>query len=330
MLRFVLNMGLALIVTWACLILYFAPLFTYGIRSFLSALLLISYILTFLVRRHRAAIKGFLFLQLLFAFYSWNNLEARTDRNWATEYALMPSFQIAGDVITIRNVRNLQYNSAGEPTAAYYDKSVRLSELSGLDIFVSYWAGKRIAHIMISFGFADKDFVAISVETRREANEAYSTIAGFFGNYELMYVVADERDLIRLRTIYRKPPESVYLLRTNMALATARRFFLDYAGTINELATRPKFYNTLLTNCTSQVLFHTRVNQDALHYNWKVLLSGYVPEYLYEIKALAPDMTLEQLMEIGKVNNASIQAGNGDDFSLRIREGVPRPIPVED
>lgn len=169
---------------------------------------------------------------------------------------------INGEHVAIHNIRNFDYRSETDFTPRYYDKTFDLNKLDSVDIIASYWVGEAIAHIIVSFGFAGTDFLAVSIETRRERNESYSPIAGFFKQYELFYVVADERDLLRLRTNYRKdPPEDVYLYRIRPGpSANRRRFFLDYVREINSLAQKPEFYSTLTTNCTTSVLTHSRVN----------------------------------------------------------------------
>jgi len=186
--------------------------------------------------------------------------------------------------------------------------------------------GDAIAHIFLSFGFSGKDFIAISIETRRQQHQSYSTIAGFFKQYELFYVVADERDLIRLRTNYRKNPlEDVYIYRTRAPADNARRIFLDYIREINSLAQKPEFYNALTTNCTTSILTHTRVNPGDVPLSWKILLSGYVPQYLYERHAIDTSLPLEELKRRSHINAAAQASDNAADFSQRIRATLPMP-----
>ena len=186
--------------------------------------------------------------------------------------------------------------------------------------------GEAIAHVMLSFGFAGEDFVAMSVETRRERTEGYSTVKGFFKQYELFYVVADERDVIRLRTNYREdPPEDVYVYRTDARPEQIRRVFLDYLREINALAVSPAWYNTLTTNCTTAIMTHLRVNPGHAPMSWKVLLSGYAPRYAWERGALDSRLSFEELRARSRVNDAARAADQAPDFSQRIREG--RPVP---
>ena len=164
------------------------------------------------------------------------------------------------------------------------------------------------------------------IEARKELNEGYSTIKGFFRQYELTYIVADERDVIRLRINYRKnPPEEVYLYRLQPNKENARRLFLEYLRKINELHEKPAFYNTLLDNCTTAIWFNSLVNPGHLPFSWKILLSGYVPEYLYESKSLVTRLPFEELQRLAHINPVSQAADQSPDFSQRIRAALEKP-----
>jgi hypothetical protein len=183
--------------------------------------------------------------------------------------------------------------------------------------------GSVIAYVFVNFGFGD-DHVAISAEARKERGEGYSSVQGFFKRYELIYVLGDERDLIRVRTNYRRdPPEDVYLYRVRGPAENARRLFLEYVRAINTLRERPRFYDTLATNCTTTVLVHTRVNPDHLPLSWKVLLSGHAAEYAHEQGRLDTSLPFEELRRRSRINAAAQAADRAPDFSRRIREGRP-------
>jgi hypothetical protein len=206
----------------------------------------------------------------------------------------------------------------------YDDRTFDLRQLDAVDLIAVYWAGDAIAHIMVSFGFGG-DHVAFSIETRKEKGEAYSSIAGFFKRYELIYVVGDERDLIRVRTDYRRPQEQVYLYRTRARPEDARRLFLEYVDKINQLREQPEFYNTLTTNCTTDVWLLVRHLTGQLPLDWRVLLSGYFPEYVYELGSLDSGMPFAELKARSLINAKAHAADQAPDFSERIREGLPRP-----
>jgi hypothetical protein len=177
--------------------------------------------------------------------------------------------------------------------------------------------------VFLSFGFAGRH-VAISIEARSERGEGYSSIKGFFRQYELFYVVADERDVIRVRTNYRRdPPEDVYLYRLRGSQEDARRLFLEFLTEINRLKERPEFYNSLLTNCTSNIWLHSRVVPGPLPYSWKILVSGYTPEFLYEQKRVDTLLPFAELKRRSRINEPAKAGDKAEDFSQRIRAGLP-------
>jgi hypothetical protein len=160
----------------------------------------------------------------------------------------------------------------------------------------------------------------VSIEARKEKNEGYSTIKGFFRQFELIYIAADERDVIRLRTNYREnPQEAVYLYPMHGQKENAKRVFLDYIKDINDLNKHPAFYNTLLENCTTSIWLHTRVNSEHLPFSWKILLSGYVPEYLYQSGRLDQSLPFNELQQRAQINEQAHTADQAPDFSQRIR-----------
>jgi len=250
----------------------------------------------------------------------WRNIEPSNDRDWQTDVAVLPHATIEGDVVTVHNIRNFDYRSETDYTPAYYDKRFDLRQLEGADLVAVYWMGPAIAHIFVSFAFAGGDHLAISIETRKEKGERYSTLKGFFRQYELYYVVADERDVIRLRTNYRNdPPEDVYVYRLQGPLENVRRVFLQYIHKINDLQSRPEFYNTLTTNCTTGIWLHTLVNPEHLPFSWKILASGYVPEYAYEAGRLDKGLPFSELKRRAHVNARAKAANGATDFSHLIR-----------
>ncbi len=255
----------------------------------------------------------------------WFSLEPSNDRDWVAENARLAYATIDGDTVTVHNVRNFAYRSETDFTPAYYDKRLELSRLEGVDLVASYWMGPSIAHIFVSFAFAGGDHLAVSIETRKEKGEGYSTVKGFFRQYELYYVVADERDVIGLRTNYRKdPPEQVYVFRVKGTQEGARRVFMDYIESLNALKARPEFYNSLTTNCTTTIWLHSLVNPGHVPFSWKILASGHVPEFLYELGRLEDrGLSFAELQRRSMVNARAQQADAAPDFSRRIRLGAP-------
>jgi hypothetical protein len=315
----------AAMTVWGAGAIYYSPLPSETLRATLATGLVVATLLAFALRRsRRGTLIRFLvtFAILVLLFFQ---IPASNDRDWQAEVARTPHATFNGDMMTIHNVRNFDYRTETDFDPRWETRSYDLSKLDSVDIIAVYWAGKAIAHVMLSFGFAGKDYLAVSIETRKEKGESYSTLAGFFRNYELYYVVADERDVIRVRTTYRQPQEDVYIYRVTGPGRNLRRVFLDYIKSINELHDRPAYYNTLTTNCTTSILFHTRMNPESPPMSWKILLSGYLPDYLYELGRLDTSKPFAELEKMSHVNARAHAADKDPEFSQRIREGLPRP-----
>jgi len=322
----VLALAVAAVGLWGMLALHYSDLSPAWLRGTVTAgfgLLALLTLGAIVVRRRRGtalAVLGVAFVALLLY---WRSIAPSNDRDWAPEVARVPRATIAGDLITLHDIRNFDYRSETDFTPAYYDRTFDLRRLDALDLVTSYWMGPAIAHVFLSFGFGE-DHVAVSVEARKERGEGYSSVQGFFKRYELIYLVGDERDLIRVRTNYRRdPPEDVYLYRVQGPIENARRLFLEYVRAINELAERPRFYDTLTTNCTTTILLNTRVNPGHLPLSWKVLLSGHAAEYAYEWGRLDTSMPFPELQRRSRINEAARAADQATDFSRRIRAGLP-------
>jgi hypothetical protein len=310
---------------WGVAMLYFSPLLAEQWRALAAGVYAAMTLLAFLFlprRRRTLLISLCAFALLVFLFLQ---IPASNERDWQTDVSVTPHATIKGDSITIHGVRNFAYRTETDFTPRWETRTYDLSKLDSVDLIAVYWAGKAIAHIMVSFGFAGKDYLAVSIETRKEKGESYSTLAGFFRQYELYYVVADERDVVGVRTTYRQPQEDVYIYRVKGPLKNARRVFLDYLKGMNELHEHPGYYNTLTTNCTTSVLFHTRMNPESPPMSWKILLSGYVPDYLYELGRLDTSHPFVELERLSRVNERAHAAGADAAFSRRIREGLPNP-----
>ncbi|MEE7625125.1 DUF4105 domain-containing protein [Methylobacter sp. Wu8] len=250
----------------------------------------------------------------------WLGITPSNDRVWQKDVSQLPYATFDRDIVTVHNIRNFNYRTEFDYQPAYYDKSYDVSKLDGVDLFAFYWMGPAIAHTIISFNFGEQGHLAVSIETRKELNEEYSTIKGFFRQYELIYVAADERDVIRLRSNYRKnTPEAGYLYRIKGSQKDGQRLFLDYLKKINELHEKPRFYNSLLDNCTTAIWVRSSVTTEHLPFSWKILLSGYLPEYLYESKLLEQQLPLSELQRQAYINRLAQAADQATDFSERIR-----------
>lgn len=294
-----------------------------AMRTALAAafgLLTLAALVALWLREWRWSVFGAYMLALAVLLAWWQTVQPSNERDWQTDVAVLPHATIEGDVVTVHDIRNFDYRSETDYTPAYYDRRFDLTRLEGVDLVAVYWMGPAIAHIFVSFSFAGGDHLAISIETRKEKGEGYSTLKGFFRQYELIYVVADERDVVRLRTNHRKdPPEQVYVYRLRGSIENGRQLFLNYMDEINALKARPEFYNTLTTNCTTNIWLHARTNPGHVPFSWKVLASGYVPEYLYETGRLDDRLPFAELQRRALVNARAQAADSAADFSQRIR-----------
>ena len=255
---------------------------------------------------------------------AWSRVEPSNHRDWPAEMARTPRVTVTADAVTFHEVRDFDYRCATDFDARWYDRSYRLDRLRGVDLFSVYWMGPAIAHLFVSFDFGADGRVAVSIEARKSRGEGYSSVLGLFRHYELAFVVADERDVVRLRTNHRRDPiEDVYLYRLVTTPEEARGFLLAYTRRIKSLAERPEFYNTLTTNCTNTVWQLANVNPGHLPFSWKVLISGHAAEYLYAQGRLDRSLPFEELTRRGQINARGLAADRAPDFSERIRAPLP-------
>ena len=314
-----------LMTAWGVFAIYWAEPPTGLLQTVLAAGFGLATALAFLcLPNRRRTLAGFL---LVFAGVVawWMSIPASNDRPWQRDVAALPYATLQGDQVTIHNIRNLNYRTETDFDVRYYDRTFDLARLDSVDLIAVYWMGDAIAHVMITFGFQEKDFVTFSIETRKEIGEEYSTVKGFFKQYELIFIAGDERDLIRVRTDYRNPAEDVYLYRTRMPPETARKFFMEYVQEINSLKQHAQWYNTLTSNCTVDIIRLIREYGGRATYNWKVLLSGYTPLYAYELGGLDTDIPFAELRKLSYVNPRARALGDDPEFSRKLREGLPAP-----
>jgi hypothetical protein len=336
--RFLRRLPTALLVTligllvaamtgWATLFLWLSNVPAAPLRGAMAALFLIGTVAVFALLKHRwRTCLGFLIVFAVLVTWCFS-ISPSNDRQWAPEVAVLPTATVNGNLIEIRNIRDLDYRTETDFTPRYYDRTFDLDTLESADLICVYWGSPAIAHVIASFGFGGGEFIAFSIEMRNEKGEANSMVKSFFRKYELIYIAADERDVIRVRTNFPNPREQVHIYRTRLPIEDQRKLFLSYAAKIDQLSTTPEWYNTLEDNCTTGVLQRARVYKGRGHYNWKVLLSGYAAEYAYELGMLDTSMPFAELAERCLVNARAEAAGRADDFSTRIRDGIPMPEP---
>jgi hypothetical protein len=263
-----------------------------------------------------------LFAALFLGVLVWfSTIKPSHDRPWRPEVAVMPRAFIDGDRIRITGVRNFEYRSRDDFTVRYEEREVSVSHLTSLDFYLSYWTPGPIAHTFLSFGFDNAPPISISIETRPEIGEGFQPVASLFKQFELIYVVGDERDLVRVRTNYRD--EDVYLYRIRTSTELARRLFLVYLERINELADRPEFYHLLSNSCTINIVRYANLAGRVGRLDIRHILSGLADRYLYSAGALYTNLPFEELRRRSQINEAAKAAGNAQDFSDRIRKSLP-------
>jgi len=251
----------------------------------------------------------------------WLRIPARNDRDWLPEVARTARATFEGNRVTVENVRDFTYRSDTDFDARWDTRTYDLDKLQGVDLFISFWGPTLYAHTIMSWEFEDSPPLAISIETRKEKGESYSALLGFFRQYELYYVVADERDVVGVRDTVRG--EHTYLYRLAAPVENARRLLLDYLAEVNELDAHPTWYNALTQNCTTTI--RNRVIHAGGHVpmTWKLLANGYLDEALYERGSIDRSVSLAELKKKSEITERAKAAIAAPDFSAQIREGLP-------
>ncbi len=243
-------------------------------------------------------------------------------RTWSPDQALLPYAEINGDIVHVYNIRNSTYLDQDTYVLNHYDKTYDLSKLQSVDFLVVPFRGTpSLAHTMLSFGFDDGDHLAVSVEIRREQGEKYELLKSMLNQYELMYVVADERDVLKLRTNYRG--DDVYLYRARATPEQARMLFVDVMERVDKLAASPEFYNVFTNNCTTNLVQHiNHVSPGKVPYqpySLKILLTGHSDRLAYDLGLLDTTLPFDEARRRAQVSNLARQYATAPDFSERIR-----------
>jgi hypothetical protein len=243
------------------------------------------------------------------------------DRPWRREVAVMPRAIIDGDRVRFTGFRNFDYRSRQDFTVLYEEREVSLSHLTSVDLFISYWSVGPIGHTFVSFNFDNAPPICISIETRPEEGESFAPVASLFKQFELIYVVGDERDLVRSRTNYRD--EEVYLYRMQTSPESARRLFLVYLERINRIADTPEWYHLLKNSCTVNIVRYKNATGREGGFDFRHLLNGWIDRYFYDTSMVDTSLPFEELRRRSRINDAAQAADDALDFSQRIRESLP-------
>lgn len=253
----------------------------------------------------------------------WCQLQPAQDRLWADDVARR--LQVVADDgrhVTLANVRNFRWRSEDDHDVVWETRQYDLDQLRSADLLLSYWMGPAIAHTLVSFGFADGRQLVFSVEIRKERHEAFDALAGFFRRYELTLVASDERDIVRVRSNVRGEQVHVYRI-AGLQGEALRGLFRAYLAQARALDREPAFYNTLTSNCTTIAWDLVRQVSPGLPLDWRLLASGYLPGYVYDLGALVPGHSLAELRAAGLITGRALAADDDPDFSRAIRRGVP-------
>ncbi len=255
----------------------------------------------------------------------WTCIPASQSRSWRPEVAILPRATFDGDRVRLDNVRNFVYRTRDDFDVRYEQREVSLARLVSVDLFVSYWKIGPIAHTFLSFNFDDgSPPVCISIETRPEIGEGFDPIASLFKQFELIYVVGDERDIVRVRTDYRN--EDVFLYRIRATREAVQQLFRVYLERINRLADRPEWYNLLSNNCTLNIIRYSRaVGGRHRRFDLHHLLNGLIDRYVYGLGIVDTSLGFEELRRRSHINDSARTAGVSEDFSAQIRASLPVP-----
>jgi hypothetical protein len=316
---------IALLCAWSSLALWYrfpGPEWARGVAASLFAVLGAATAVALFTRRRSPALAAFALAFGALVVW-WSTIKPPAGGDWAPDVARQTTGVVRGDILTLSDVRDFEWKSDDDFTDRWIKRSYDLSKLRTLDLFLAYWAGPQMAHLIMSFGFEDGDHIAWSVEVRREKNSEFSPIADAFKSHTLVYLATTERDSVRLRADVRG--EDVRLYRLKVPPDQARILLLQYVAEANALAARPAFYNSITANCTTAVAMLIRAVGGDLPSDWRLLLNGYLPGYLYDRGAVVTTMPLDELMALARIDHRAKAADGSPDFSKAIRAGAPSP-----
>ena len=281
--------------------------------------LLAALFAVFWARRQSAALWVGTALLLAAAAIWWSTIRPSNTRDWAEDVAYGVTAEIGVDDATLMHVRDFEWTSPTQFVPQWRTETYRLSDLTSMDLVTSVWASPSIAHTLVSFGFADGRHVVFSAEIRREQNEAFSSLGGFFRQFELVLIAAEESDIIRMRTDIRREWVSVFPL--SVSPEVRQDLFLSFLTLGNDLAAHPRFYNSLTTNCTTVVWRLARALGPGLPLDWRIILSGHLPAYLQDRGVAGQGMTRDAMMAGARRGPIGPAGADGAAYSRLLRTG---------
>ena len=315
---------LALLTAWAAAALYFDVRVPW-LRVPLAVVYALAVLAVWVLVKRRWLTAGLTAGGFALVLAWWFSLQPSNERDWQPDLAVLAYADINGNQSPCTTFATATTAPRPTSTCGTTTRPSTSTNSRSADLFMVYWGSPRMAHTMVSFGFEGGDYVCFSIETRKEKGEGYSAVKGLFRQFELIYVVGDERDLVRLRTNYRKG-EDAYLYRLRASPEQVRAFFLAYLRRVNELHQRPEWYSALTQNCTTSIRTQ-RAASDRPPWDWRMLVNGYGDEMLYERGAIATNLPFAEMKPRCLINDRARAADKAADFSQRIRQGVPGITP---
>ncbi|WP_027232107.1 DUF4105 domain-containing protein [Phyllobacterium sp. UNC302MFCol5.2] len=321
----ILSLVIVLATAWAALALWYrlpGPEYLRALAGCVFAILGIVAIIAMFTRRMFRGLATFLIAFAALLLW-WSTIRPPAQADWAPEVSRQVTGTMDGNVLTLTNVREFEWRGKTDFVERWSTRSYDLSKLQTADLFMSYWGNPNIAHVIMSFGFEQDQYVAWSIEVKRRVGGAFSPIADLFKSDPLVIIAADERDVIGVRSNFRGEDVQIYRLRAGPA--AARALLLEYVADANALSTSPEFYNSITTNCTTTVVKMMRAVGDVVPFDWRLIVNGYLPEYAYVHGALDKSYSLADLRARAHIDERANAAGLSQDFSRLIRVGVPSP-----
>lgn len=240
--------------------------------------------------------------------------------NWSLDQMILPHADIDDNKITIFNIRNFKYRSTSDYDPYYYNKTFDLSKIKSVDFVIEPFSKFRgAAHTFLSFGFENNEYISISIEIRKKIGQEFSALKGFFNWYDIMYVIADENDAIKLRSNYRK--DKVYIYPIKISKTKNQALFLHMINKANKLKEKPEYYNTITNTCATNIARHINaISPKMIPFSYKILMPGYIDQLVFDLKIIDTHIPLSEAQKKFLINDRAIKYADHPDFSQKIRD----------